>query len=123
MKRTRLQRGKPLTNGKPLGRTTPLKPVGDAKKRKARYRKAFGDKAAYVRSLPCCACGAFGPSDPHHYLHRSSRGNKDHMVPLCRRHHQEIHGPNSGVETFQRKHGISFAFIAGQIEHDWQALK
>lgn len=50
---------------------------------------------AFVRTHPCCACGAAAPSDPHHVKLRGegSLGLKTHdvrTVPLCRADHDEV---------------------------------
>lgn len=48
----------------------------------------------FVRSKPCCACGAPGPSDPDHLKARgagSGKRNDFTIVPLCRSCHDERH--------------------------------
>lgn len=49
---------------------------------------------AYVRSHPCLICG--GASDAHHLTHAQPRGvslktGDQFAVPLCRRHHDDLH--------------------------------
>lgn len=89
-----------LGRRKDLRRKTPIK-KRNVKRAKKRYQKAFGDKAKYIRSLPCCACGAAGPSDPHHVRSRGAGGTSADLAPLCRGCHREIH--QIGVETFAAK--------------------
>ncbi len=45
---------------------------------------------AAVRELPCHFCAAPGPSDPHHFPPRGSRGRNDLLVlPVCRTCHDD----------------------------------
>jgi hypothetical protein len=50
-----------------------------------------------VRDEPCLVCrGAFGGSDPHHLTIAGGRGTAlragdEWAVPLCRKHHNELH--------------------------------
>lgn len=99
-----MQRGKPLARKTPLARgtgpqrRTRLRPVNSARKRKE-YARQFGDLAAYVRGLPCCACGRHGPSDPHHVRNRRMWGawldldgdRVGNLAPLCRECHRRHH--------------------------------
>ena len=55
-----------------------------------RYRR-------WVKSLPCCSCGARGPSDPHHKPRRYG-GKRSHdftAISLCRRCHDDCQHPAS----------------------------
>lgn len=88
----------------------------NAKRAKKRYQEHFGDKAAFVRSRPCCVCGRSGPSDPHHHPSRGAGGTSKDLVPLCREHHNEFHGPNGGAETFQTRHSVDLKRIAATME-------
>ncbi|MBP9869894.1 MAG: DUF968 domain-containing protein [Nitrosomonas sp.] len=52
-----------------------------------------------VKELPCCLCGAAGPSDAHHILEGRIPGRKAHdfcTIPLCKDCHlggrNGIHG-------------------------------
>lgn len=47
----------------------------------------------WVREHPCCACGAAGPSDPHHYGRHGVGTKTDDLrtVPLCREDHDAFH--------------------------------
>lgn len=70
----------------------------------SRYEKQFGEKAAWIRTLPCAACGKFGPSDPAHMRSRGAGGTSEHLVPLCRLCHIDQH--NRGIKTFFKDYGI-----------------
>lgn len=95
MKRTPLARKTEPKAKKPMGR----KPI----KRKATRKKSTDKRwrsepyLAFVRSLPCCSCGATG-CDPHHVigLHWGLSGQgltapDSFAMPLCRRCHEEVH--------------------------------
>lgn len=96
----------------------PRQPVRkvNRKRRAALYKAQFGDKALYVRSLPCCVCHKPGPSDPHHVRSRGAGGTSKDLVPFCRRHHMEYHA--TGRETFARRHGIDLEAKAARYE-EW----
>lgn len=80
-------------------------------------KKQFGPQAALCRTLPCCACGAPPPSDPHHHVTRGSgRGLDKHTVPLCRECHDRLDSWGCGQKTFQREWGIDFAVIAAELQ-------
>lgn len=58
---------------------------------------------AFVRTLPCLICGAYG-CDAHHVRAfqlrtMGKRVGDDKTVPLCREHHDMAHGP-LGEEAF-----------------------
>jgi hypothetical protein len=71
-------------------------------KRARLYEKQFGQKADWVRSLPCAACKRDGPSDPAHMRSRGAGGTSEHLVPLCRMCHIEQH--TRGIKTFFADH-------------------
>lgn len=58
----------------------------------------------YIRSLPCVICGEPN-TEAHHVKTRGSGGGDTYAVPLCARHHREIH--SIGIDTFQAKHNIN----------------
>lgn len=48
----------------------------------------------YIRTLPCCHCGA--AAEPHHVIGGKSgtmggKASDLHAVPLCREDHNEVH--------------------------------
>lgn len=62
----------------------------------------------WVKSEPCCVCGD-GCCDPHHIIGHGKGGmgtkaNDFKTIPLCRIHHDEIHG-SAGVKAWEAKHG------------------
>jgi hypothetical protein len=76
MKRSPLPRNTPLRRH---ANVKPRNPVRLAKRRK----EQFGRQAALCRTLPCCACGAPPPSDPHHVRSRGAGGLDKDTAPLC----------------------------------------
>lgn len=48
---------------------------------------------AAVRKRPCCACGKRGEIHAHHIKTRGAGGGDtfDNLLPLCLKHHNEIH--------------------------------
>ncbi len=50
------------------------------------------DYVLYVRSSGCCACGAKGDADPHHFPRTKGAGAGEmEVIPLCRKCHTESH--------------------------------
>lgn len=92
---------------------TPMK-RRNPKRAKARRERDFGTKAEYIRSMPCCACGKDGPSDPHHHPTRAAGGTSKDLVPLCFRCHREFH--DAGAETFQARHNVDLKAKAALYE-------
>ena len=119
MKRSPLQRKTPLASGpgparKPMSRKPKAKASNDCRWRSPDY-------LAFVRSLPCCLCGA-SPCDAHHLIGLgwglSGMGltaPDSFAMPLCRHHHQLTHA-NSAIQGLQPqwlKATIRAAFQAG----------
>lgn len=68
-----------------------------------------------IATKPCLICGLIGV-DAHHLITRGSGGpDKDwNLVPLCRKHHVEIH--SIGMTKFGEEHHIFELFLKA---HDW----
>lgn len=77
-----------------------------------------------VRALPCCGCGRYGPSEPHHcrdspaHYERTlydrvpgaAMTSADHdAIPLCQPCHWLFHNKRS---EFHRKYGQDYKLIA-----------
>jgi hypothetical protein len=76
---------------------------------------------ALVRQLPCCACDAPGPSDPHHphgvgYRGTGTKSPDIWVIPLCRRCHEALHKDRV---TWEDEHGSQFEFVALTFAHLW----
>lgn len=83
-------------------------------KRRQRYQKQFGDKADYIRQLPCIACHAAAPSDPHHVRSRGAGGTSKDLVPLCRHCHTALH--QMGAKTFASRYDVDLRAKADLYE-------
>lgn len=95
MKRSPLHRSTPLHRSRGINRRNP--------KRLRRLRaKQFGPQAELCRSLPCSACDASPPSDPHHLKSRGAGGDDSWCIPLCRRCHDRLHAAGSRFWTILR---------------------
>lgn len=116
MKRTPLKRKTPLTA------KTRIRKVS-AKKRAYRASAEGQEAMAYmaaVKQLPCCICGAHGPSDAHHVIHGryGSRKSSDFdVIPLCRSCHLDgPHAIHRGKETWEKLHGPDYSYIEAARE-------
>ena len=63
--------------------------------------------AEYVSGCICLVCGCYGV-DRHHVLYgTANRAQSERyglVVPLCRRHHEEVHGnPNKGLDLLLKR--------------------
>ncbi|MDV6318783.1 DUF968 domain-containing protein [Chromohalobacter sp. HP20-39] len=94
MKRSEIKRKAPLRAKAPMNRkrekrTAPKRKVSDTRFRSPAY-------LAWVRTLPCCACGV-SPCDAHHMVGMYGVGGmglkaEDSMaMPLCRACHMDLH--------------------------------
>lgn len=105
---------------KRTGFTSKPKPMRKVSAKRRAYRASEEGKAAMaymraVKSLPCCVCGAPGPSDAHHPIHDrygTRKASDFDVVPLCKIHHQD--GPNAihnGKQSWREQHGPDHGFI------------
>ena len=72
------------------------------------YREENKKYLKYIRTLPC-ACQdhtCVGDICPHHTISVGARGADLRAVPLCARHHHEVHF--RGRETFQKEYSVDF---------------
>lgn len=76
---------------------------------KARTAAQGGDEAylAWVRTHPCCRCGARPPSHAHHeVLNGRGKSQKAHdarSLPLCARCHDDFHAVRGMFAGFTRE--------------------
>ena len=119
MKRSRLNRGKPLDRGKPLARGAGLKrgkrinPT-NPKRRAANRAKRYGPQAALCRTLPCATCGN-RPAQPHHWPTVARGGEDSDTIPLCAECHVTGGSPRAFHSTplvdWEAFHGVEIAAI------------
>lgn len=76
---------------------------------------------ALVRGFVCTAYHSDdceGRIEAHHVRSAATSGvgvkpGDDHAVPLCARHHREVH--QLGIESFEAKHGVDLAAWAAKL--------
>ena len=108
-----------------LDRRTPIKrnkrvnPVNRARKKK-RWRTSFGstERVEWMKQLNCCVCGRT-PCDTAHVRSRAAGGTADDTIPLCRMHHRESDGINSGIKTFAAKYDLDLQALAAKYDRWW----
>jgi hypothetical protein len=74
-----------------------------------------------VRALPCCACNAPAPSDPHHphgvgYKGSGTKAPDIWVIPLCRRCHDELHADRV---AWEEKNGSQFEYVVVTFANLW----
>lgn len=71
----------------------------------------------YVRGFMCAAAdrgsACSGKTHAHHVTTRGAGGGDDETVPLCAKHHDEIH--MKGTETFAAAYKTDLAALAKQL--------
>lgn len=84
---------KPKKREKKPKEPKPRKPLKKRNEKRATSAHAedFAIQAAACRGMPCYACGAPGPSQPHHEPPRSVGGSDADTVPLCIACHARRH--------------------------------
>lgn len=79
--------------------------------------RAWGDGqyAARIRRLPCAVGGTLCDTAVHSHHVRSvgAGGGESDMVPLCWRHHDELH--RIGRWTFAEKYGVDLRVLADRL--------
>lgn len=67
-----------------------------------------GDEAylRWVRTLPCCMCGARPPSHAHHKTGAGMalKAPDRETLPLCRKDHRDLHDGNGRFDGWSREH-------------------
>lgn len=93
-----------------------LNPVN--RKRKAKLnRDHFGEKAVWIRSLPCVCCGGRDRVEAAHAKSRGAGGTSEHLVPLQHVCHRYQH--QTGILTFQRERGVDLMAEAERLHEEW----
>jgi hypothetical protein len=95
------------------------------KMRRPRYGPARDWKyRAWIRTLPCAACGSFRQIEAAHTGSDGGMAQKasDYScVPLCGDCHTA--GPSAyhrvGKRAFERRHGLKFKTIVRRLNHAW----
>jgi len=79
---------------------------------------------AWIRTFPCCACGAVGRSEAAHTGSdggMSIKASDYSCVPLCSDCHTQAPGAyhRVGRRAFEHRHGLSFMRIVTQMNFEW----
>lgn len=117
---------------KPVGFNLKL-PREKRQRNKTPVEKRAGNDPEYlalVRQLPCCVCGAPGPSEAHHLKCTGERGagkkSSDRWcVPLCHEHHingVERVGSRREIGWF-KDHGIDALTLADALYFNKHSLE
>jgi len=84
--------------------------------------KRFVDELhlANVRAMPCCCCGAGGPSHAHHLLRGPVRGmglraGDEWVIPMCHMCHSDLHDRSGDEVSFLAGHGIDGVALAKEL--------
>jgi hypothetical protein len=69
-------------------------------------RQQDKDYLLYIRTLPCAVHNSdcYGEVVPHHTKTKGAGGSDYATIPLCSKHHTEIH--LIGKDTFMTKYGL-----------------
>jgi hypothetical protein len=100
---------------------TPLK-ASNPKRRRRLLREQFGEKADWIRTLPCCLCHRppteEAPMTSSHVRGRGAGGKADQQVPMCARCHSwyEEHKPEGNA-----RHRLPE--LASRLEALWQQIR
>lgn len=108
-------------------RKTKVKRVNQKRRREA-FKSAFGEKASWIRSLPCVV-GVYGTQEARegtlfvrsipecegdmeaaHAVGRGAGGLLAQLIPMCRKHHHEQH--TTGINSFEGKYHLSLSMAA-----------
>jgi hypothetical protein len=81
---------------------------------------------AWIREMPCIACGIEGRSEAAHTGTdggMSQKASDYSCVPLCADCHTQAQGAyhRIGKRDFERRHGICFACIVTRLNRLWEA--
>ena len=83
---------------------------------------------AWIREMPCIACGVEGRSEAAHTGTdggMSMKASDYSCVPLCADCHTQA--PDAyhcvGKRALERGHGLSFAGIVARLNREWQELR
>jgi hypothetical protein len=119
--RSGLNRGKPLKRTRGPKQRTPIRQRNPKRLRKRRGLE-FGEKAVWIRTLPCVLCkrrpSLEDPMTASHVKSRGSGGKSDSLVPMCPRCHGEYECRKA---HYNMAH--SLPEIARRLEALWQQME
>jgi hypothetical protein len=93
-----------------------------------RGRPRDEDYKAWIRTLPCVACGIEGRSEAAHTGSdggMSMKASDYSCVPLCSDCHTKAPGAyhRVGKRTFEHQHGLCCARIAARLNREWREMR
>ena len=104
-----------------LKRRTGIRKV-NRKRKAARFAKNFGEKAAWIREMPCavtvCQYREYSWTEAAHVKSRGAGGSSAHLAPLCAVHHGLQHA--MGIASFEREYDVNLRMLAAELEARWQ---
>ena len=106
----------------PLKRRKGINKVNAARRSK-RFSKHYHSEAYVItiKAMACLVCKTT-PCHAHHVVTRAAGGTFKDLVPLCVRHHKELH--DSGVHTFSKKYdGVDLTAAAKRVYHLMSPLR
>ena len=71
-------------------------------------RRTAPEYLVFVRTRPCIVCRS-GASDAHHLVSRGAGGSDYQAIPLCRKHHSEIHQVGRG--KFRDRYELDYGYV------------
>lgn len=109
-----------------LSRELPRKPP--AKERRGPERDAY--YRAWIRTLPCCACGVTKNIEAAHTGSGGGMKQKPsdyQVVPLCQDCHtagpRSYHGLNSSAADFEQRHCLNFPRLVARLNAEWNIMQ
>lgn len=100
--------------GRRPARRSPRRRKGRGPARDFRYR-------AWIRTLPCAACGIERGVQAAHTQHNgmASKGTDYSCVPLCVACHREYDSGLRSKALFELDHSLDMAALVRRLSHDW----
>ena len=88
----------------------PIPPISAKRRARKAAEKAAGawEHMEWVKTHPCCACGAPGPSEAHHVTGRRSDFRVIALCPAC---HRGPHGFHNDKKAWRARHGPDTGFL------------
>lgn len=111
-----------LANRGPLGQKTgkppkkprkPISPISAKRRARKAAEKAAGswDHIEWVKSHPCAACGAPGPSEAHHVTGDKMPRSDFRVIGLCQPCHTGPNGYHKAKRSWVERHGPDYGFL------------
>jgi hypothetical protein len=118
-RRKELRRGKGPKRGKRIRERNP------ERRRRESARANGGDRAAWVRALPCILAGRHVCEGPVENAHvkgggGSRKADARFIVPACHGAHRGPKGMHDGIKSFAARWGLDLLALAADVERRWR---